>query len=417
MIDQNTPCGWPWHGLIAGGVVGSTGKTVTQPIHGYSWLIDMGLPAISRSMAEQAHDTANHFEWRNYALIPAGRVHDTALPENSFIHVDEAHSPWLVELEFSFPAGNTLRVDYSIVRFGLFGTGVHTPVTGYRTVDCEDIALGTNAATLDQYIDRIPTLWDVNINGKKCLIGIALVTTDQMGFGYCHMCSLVEATLSGTGGDDGAEISFSLAEIQGHAELRNRTGTGDIANGESTTTWSRYAYYNADNLPCSARMQIYYWAEKTGSGSTTIAIQDMDLRLQENGTTKDYLRCYRVYDGSVGYATSTWTGSIAPHLASNDAWNPAYGSAYRIINAFTSTDNWMAMGVGDTNLHTDIIGYQRIDAHSHALFYNGASRNYQSIVTPAGVIAGPASASANVYVAWQRKTGDTTVSTSPVCYV
>lgn len=416
MIEPQSPWGWPWHGLITGGVIGDTGKSVTQPLHGYAWLIDMGLAAITRGSAEQAHDTANHFEWRNYALIPAGRIHDTALPENSFIHVDEANIPWLVELAFSFPSGNTLRVDYTIVRFGLFGTGVHTPVTGYQTVSCEDIALGTNADTLDEYTSRIPTLWDVNTNGKKCLIGVDLVAP-HLGVNYCHMCALVEATLSGTGGDDGSDLSFALAEIQGHAELRNRTSTGDIVNGESTTTWSRFAYYNADDVACSARMQIYYWAESTGSGSTEITIQDMDLRLQENGTTQDYLRCYRVYDGSLGYATSTWTGSISSHLTSDDAWNPADGSAYRIINAFTAFNKWMAMGVGDTNLHTDIIGYQRIDAHSHALFYNGASRNYQSIVTPAGVIAGPASASANVYVAWQRKTGDTTVSTSPVCYV
>lgn len=416
MIDPRAPWGWPWHGLITDGVVGDTGKIVTQPVHGYAWLIDMGLPAISRSAPQLAEDAAMGYEWRNYALIPAGRLYDTFLGANTFIHIDEDSVPWLVTLSFSFPGGDDFTVDYSIVRFGLFGSGAQTPVTGSETVTCADIALGTHPDTLDYYTRRETQMWDVATNGASVLVGIDLIL-EHLTVEYAHMCSLVEVSLSGSGGTDGSGLNVELAEIQPHSTLRWIADTGDADNGEEISTWARWAYYNAEGTACAAKLQTYDLIETIGSGPTVVVIQTMSLRLLENTTIMDELECYRYYDGSLGYAVSTWSGSLASHFASDDAWRPGQGSAYRIINAFTALNKWEATATGDTNLQPESVGYQRIDAHAHALYYSGTTRDYNTLVTPAGTVSGPPASTGKIYFAWQRKTGETSYANEPICYV
>lgn len=412
MIDPNAPCGWPWHGLIAGGYVGSTGKAVNQPDHGWSWLIDMGLPAISRTPAQAAADAAAHYEWRNYALIAGGYLYDTHIGGASFIHVDEANIPWRITLSFSFPASNTLRVDVAIVRFGLFRDGVHSTLETNVSVNCEHIDLGVSS-TGDDYSDRIPRLWDVWTNGARALLGVELIASDFYG-DYYHLASVAELSISGTGGETGSGLSFELAELHGYSTLRWVDGTYGDENGEITGTWHRFAYYDSAGVGSAGGMQIYDFAWSDGYDS----VQDAALRLLKSGTVMDELSCHRDFSGDTHSATTTWSGSIASHYSSPDAWRPWDGSTSDILSAFLNSNPYFAVAHGDTNNQPGSVGYQRINAHSHAIFYQAASsRDYASVVTPTGVISGPGAAMGDIYFAWQRKTGATSFAQNPICYV
>jgi len=203
--------GFPWHGKCKGGEIDGYAKTFNQPPNGNAWLIDMGLHSISLTTEEAAEATANDYNWRNYALISGGQVYDTALPSDSFIHVDEDNKCWLVTLAYSYPASNTLRITASIKRFGVFGFGEASAITKTSDVSCENIELGG-------YSSREGWLNDVWTNGGKVLVGVGLIT----GSGSTtirDLFSVVELLISGSGSSDGSTLTISASEIIGNSDL------------------------------------------------------------------------------------------------------------------------------------------------------------------------------------------------------
>lgn len=64
------------------------------------------------------------------------------------------------------------------------------------------------------------------------------------------------------------------------------------------------------------------------------------------------------------------------------------------------------------------VGIQRIDSKAVSFYADDAgARTYGSIHTPTGALPAGETASSNLYFAWNRKTGQTAISTSPICYV
>jgi hypothetical protein len=271
-IPQAGVWGWPWHGLATGGVIAGSGKTITQPPNANAWLIDIGLPAISLTSAETAQATANNYEWRNYALISGGRLYDTALPAESFIHVDADDKCWLVTLSYSYPASNTLRVTASIKRFGLFGHGAASAIT--KTVDIACEAIDPASYDIGIFDDRFHGLEDVWTNGSKAIVCIWLTNRDDTEI----MFSACEITLTGAGGTNGAGLSLSGSEVRGLSDLNERDSdngnygdyvcyAGNPTSGGSDGwppltdyiqrgTYAKYAYYNSSGGACVARLRL-----------------------------------------------------------------------------------------------------------------------------------------------------------------
>lgn len=208
--------GWPWHGLIKGGMVGSTGKAVTQPGYGSAWLIDMGLPALDIAPGVVASEAAAGREWRNYALIPGGRVHDTALGANKYIHVDEAGVRWLVGMSFSYPEllDQKIRITFSVVQFGHFGDGVKTPVSTSIDVQCNYLTYSVYNYSYEGFETILEDVWT---NGSRALVsfGRTRSTTPQIK----DLFSVIEITISGEGGEDGSELVIDATEVMQDTEL------------------------------------------------------------------------------------------------------------------------------------------------------------------------------------------------------
>lgn len=202
-----TRWGWPWHGVIAGGEVGSTGQPHAQPVINESYLIDMGLPALDITPELAASEAALGREWRNYALLPRGSVYNCDIGASSFIHVDTAGKPWRIDLAFSFPAAQTLRITADITEFGVLQTHGTVAVTVQQTVDvvCAEIDL-VNA--VDTYVSRYTQIEDVWTNGSQALIGVILVNDDT----FHDLFSVVTLTLSGDGGATGAGLALAAVE-------------------------------------------------------------------------------------------------------------------------------------------------------------------------------------------------------------
>jgi hypothetical protein len=257
--------GWPWHGIIQGGQIEYASgqyKAHAQPPHCSSWLIDMGLPAISLDTDQQADTTARGWEWRNYALLAGGYCYGTYLGDNTYIHVDAANVPWLVTLTdgaaqlplwasgqsylvddmrrvagvgyrcvtahisdvFSadLAAGYWVAADATVAaqirRFGLFGDGIQPAITRFMPVDCAEIGLSNPVGV---YASRSIELMDVWTNGSKALIGVMLITSATPPLH--DLFSVIEVSITGTGGSDGAGLSILATEIIGQPDLT--TGT------------------------------------------------------------------------------------------------------------------------------------------------------------------------------------------------
>jgi hypothetical protein len=275
--------GWPWHGLCTGGAIGSTGKTITQPPNGAAWLIDMGLPAISLTSAETAEAAANNWTWQNYALISGGRIYDTELPSNSYIHVDEDNKCWLIALSFAYVAENQVDITASIKPFGLFGYGAYTAITKTASAICEHIEVNTASGNpVRSYDFRTISLSDVWTNGTKCLIGVWLSTT---GTDFVEdLFSVIELTITGSGGSTGNDLVISASEAIAQSNLTIRisnsgtigginedappgegwkgvtnTGYGGgidvVQDKDSTNTYAKHCYYNNAGVAKSTRLK------------------------------------------------------------------------------------------------------------------------------------------------------------------
>lgn len=141
----NAPLGavWgdPWHGLCQGGVLtlpnGQT-RAHEQPIGMDVLLVRRpGMPAVSRSAAEQTADTAAGRQWRNYALLSGT---SPRLVYNKFVY----GGPWWLyiapdgtrwKVTWSLSGAGTVSGSVTLRKFGAFGeadqsqTITLTPVT------------------------------------------------------------------------------------------------------------------------------------------------------------------------------------------------------------------------------------------------------------------------------------------------
>ena len=474
--------GWPWHGLATGGAIPPSGKTITQPPHCHSWLIDIGLPAIALTSAEDANATANDYEWRNYALISAGQIYDTALPAESFIHVDSDDKCWLVSLAYSVPSANTLRITATIKRFGLFGYGELGTVTKTVDVACDHIELTKAAGNpIQNYDYRDITLHDVWTNGGKALIGIMLTFLTLPSTETSDLFSVVEITISGAGGSTGSGLTLAGSEVIGQDALTFKSDSGNVAppanpfcNGLNWVASGTYQYY----LPYSRTISATYAKEalysdagaaqalafmyETSTGQTTCEDawqQDSatetcyiwatgqtvptvethlvakitgfnKIAIVKNGIVTDHLTLtstyymhewYTLCDGAFSSGlfidndyitpTSIYTGGLSENFDVNDSLD---------INAISELlTGWRNDEINNTTtLNTlKVIGVQNIDAKSAAFYLDGSTRTYGQVATPLGNKTLSLTPTANIFFAWQRKTGDFAFSTSPICYV
>lgn len=203
--------GWPWHGVIAGSEVAATGQPYAQPAVNESWLVDMGLAEIDLTPEQIASEAAAGRSWLNYALLPRGSVYNTSIGDASFIHVDAVGNRWRIDLAFSFPALQTLRITADITEFGVLvvNDGAATAATVQKTVDvvCTEIETTNSVPTGVTYTSRSARIEDVYTNGSKALIGVHL--NDGT---VADLFSIVTLEISGNGGVDGSGLELSAAE-------------------------------------------------------------------------------------------------------------------------------------------------------------------------------------------------------------
>ncbi len=514
--------GCPWHGLATSGIIAGSSKAITQPTNGNAWLIDMGLPAISLTSAETAEATANNYEWRNYAMISGGRLYDTALPAESFIHVDAADQCWLVTLSYSYPATNTLRVTASIKRFGLFGHGAAAAITKTADVVCNDLTISGGES-------REYWLNDVWTNGVKCLVGVGIFQSPTR-----DLVSVVEINISGTGGTDGSGLSVSGSEVIVKADLSpgsfdieptntdntvepyrigslyagTANGVIDIFEavhtcdfGDPADTIESRRYYSA-----TGPTQDFFWYGDSptgfGGGYSVVDLESIGgiyakeafynssgsvkvLRVKFETTTENHLTGFSgptcsgfLYtycnqpptNDAITYNDKYLSGSTTKKLTillNNDAidslgsvesWTGEQHSFSELLGAsghvttITPTGTVISGSLSSyLSSSTDIItstilstiaqnfrkkttpsdsstamssgkyiGLQAIDAKSASFYYSpssGAARNYGTVTTPLGNKTYTGTPTANIFFAWQRKTGDFSFATSPICYV
>lgn len=415
--------GYPYHGLITGGTIGTTGHSHPQPLdylangNNVSWLIDMGLPAITLTTDETTFCAANNMEWRNYALIAGGYAYGTYIGDETYIHIDDDGKAWRVALAYSFPAADTLRITATIQRFGYLRVdGEYTaPAAVIKTADvtCAWIHL-TDPFTSSEgpYLTRSARLQDVHTNGSKALIGVFLRKNPGYGFDYCDdLFSCVDLVITGAGGESGSTLAVAGSEVIPMTNLRERTnpGTHDI------DTYARYAFYDSSAVATAVRLRVDIY-------STSSSIH-FKFSLLENTTVIDDFG----WDWS---STSTTAyGSLAAYVPAPDAINGIVPNTnpgnmiypFRSIydNRFEISTSYLypasATGVWFYGLH-------RMPSKAVAFVAKNAAADvvYGTVSTPRGSkttsLVATLSASL-VNFAYQRKTGAYTFASTPICYV
>lgn len=141
--------GVPFHGTVQANVLtlpNATTKTWPQP--NATWPDEAGTthkvkrpgqPAIVRTEAEQAMDTAAGHQWRNTAMLSGYRRQLYSKTLNGWIYIDSAGDRWIVEITtnlndttFAFSASITLA--FKISRFGEFEPGLTSFTTQSQTL-------------------------------------------------------------------------------------------------------------------------------------------------------------------------------------------------------------------------------------------------------------------------------------------
>lgn len=312
----NTPkdgvWGWPWHGL------GVSYKLTDCPAaavfkDGQAWLLDAGLPDLVLSTDEDAEQTANGWEWRNYAFISGGYLYGTDLQtdkkvrKDSLIYVDSNGKPWLLRLDVARDDYD-ITISANIVEFGIFDGGItpHTPFEIKKVVSC------ANLSALD-YPSEAQMGWtieDVWTNGEKFLISIQkLLATTFLGepVTYKDIYSLIEVVVTGT---SQATLKMTATEVRGDDETTYKdilnpgsifaptldlstvdscTGTGilfattnwpaaaGLVDGRDMTwVYARQAYYKSNGNPVLMRLRRH---ETTDS-----SIIDSGVKMVQSGT-------------------------------------------------------------------------------------------------------------------------------------
>lgn len=126
---------------------------------------------------------------------------------------------------------------------------------------------------------------------------------------------------------------------------------------------------------------------------------------------------------TVSWSAPSWGGSLASSLSLPPPPDMSTGGWSRSslpLNVDAVADAWRSAsntsGYGSITGSVDL-GIQRIEAKAAAFFKPGTTREYGSVLTPSGIKSTSLTPTGDLYFAWQRKTGDFSFSTSPICYV
>lgn len=203
--------GWPWHGSIQSGTIGTTGIAHAQPLTGETWLIDTGRAPPDMTPQEILDEAAAGRTWLNYAHAPVTlggstnartcMVYGHTLPNNSYLHIDEAGACWQITLSFSITTAGVASVTANIHRFGLLVTD--------GTVNPADIVLTDSITAYTGPAMTSPAGWlnDVYTNGSK-----ALIAFHEFAFSIRRpVVACVEVAFTGVGGSTGAGLSMALS--------------------------------------------------------------------------------------------------------------------------------------------------------------------------------------------------------------
>lgn len=252
---------WPWRGLATNGVIalpdGSTKVMDTPPFSGDAWAVKNALVA-----------------GRIFGGIDIGA--------DAFIFVDADEVCWHVQLSFSYPAENHVRIQASVIPWSEFG-GSAAPAIYTATVGCEHIELTSALGNpIGDYDTRSIALTDAWKNGCRALVSVVLRI-----FGANDLFSVIELSLTGSGGVDGTGLIFAADEVFGQSTLISFSDSGSIPppenpfcnglNWVSSVTyqyylpyrrtidarWARRAFYDAAGSPRFLALALKYDIDET----------------------------------------------------------------------------------------------------------------------------------------------------------
>lgn len=434
--------GWPWRGLgVDYQITGYAGQVFQD---GQSWLLDLGLPAVSLTPEESVEAAVNGWTWQNYGHISGGYLYghnlqQTAGKKDTFIYVDGNGDPFKVRVILGFEGGDVVSVQGEFIRFGHFGEGeVPSFFKAAANLTCDDITPLGGGET------RVWTVEDVWTNGSKALVSIG-ITYQPNGYPYNikAIYSLIEIQINGTGQ---AGITLEATEIRGGLETSGTVGDGlspiEYCTGgcnwhdfERTTYTARFAYYRSNGTPVLFRLKAtlsrIYSNVTCGALGTEVRDEESYQFCEDSATV---LTLYsRLGDGPIttgcfldgtAYALTGFipdnidleSGSIASGAQTLLAFC-AYATPFDFASAIS-----VLWWIYDTVTADEwFVGFVRGASNAYALYIRHPDNSYvfSQVITPHGNVAWPGALTApgQLHHAWNRKTGDYSFNAEQICYV
>ncbi len=243
--------GLPFHGPVTGGTLtlpNSDTKTAPQPYDGAVMVArHPAAPGITRDAEQQAFDTANGYEWRDYAVLVGrnNQIGPSELGANHWIYADPGGGSWIIKAEMTMLNNDDdVQLTVTLTKlFGRFSPGGSYPSIN-RTLATQTFNWSTHLGGADTTgMGTGPSVdmgTEQNEDGSRCFFNL-YSTSGFIRFDFSEhtgvgLEAVLEIAISGTGSLDpqtlGDGITASLSVFKTAADCYGSTNTGWVEEGD-----------------------------------------------------------------------------------------------------------------------------------------------------------------------------------------
>jgi hypothetical protein len=243
--------GLPFHGPVTGGTLtlpNSDTKTAPQPYDGAVMVArHPAAPGITRDAEQQAFDTANGYEWRDYAVLVGrnNQIGPSELGANHWIYADPGGGSWIIKAEMTMLNNDDdVQLTVTLTKlFGRFSPGGSYPSIN-RVLATQVFNWDTDLGGADTFLMATgpsPVLGaEPNEDGSRCFFNLyspnGLVGFDVAEYSGVGLEAVIEIDINGNGSlipaTLGDGITASLSAFKTATDCYSTTGTGWVETGD-----------------------------------------------------------------------------------------------------------------------------------------------------------------------------------------
>ena len=259
-LMKPTQFGSPYHGFLKNGelydqpggtlIKSAVSQDASGSVYSATQLVKVpGITAVTRTTEEQAIDTANNFNWKNYALVAGTKLHGQDLPDNWIIYIDGNGVPWLLDYEIYAYNGWHVRVTLRSL-FGRFSVEPYPAINREVADYADQLIYGYQPGA----VYNGPCCTERNSNGSVVLAHMYTYSWDSQSYIYKSgtrgkLVAVFKITISGNGstGRETLGDGISASVITYKSEQDCNSSQANVVVGQhrdDNIDWTTYDTYS-----------------------------------------------------------------------------------------------------------------------------------------------------------------------------